>query len=110
MCIRDSCKPDIRMTAGRASILISAVSPPINCVSSSCTISVSYTHLAGQLPKEQDALTKRMQMLRPVLLNNSTTFEVVVDNEFAAKDLDVYKRQSEIFETFIGYLFPVGRI
>ena len=41
---------------------------------------------AGQLPKEQDARTKRMQMLRPVLLNNSTTFEVVVDNEFAAKD------------------------
>ena len=41
---------------------------------------------AGQLPKEQDALTKRMQMLRPVLLNNSTTIEVVVDNEFAAKD------------------------
>lgn len=41
---------------------------------------------AGQLSKEQDALTKRMQMLRPVLLNNSTTFEVVVDNEFAAKD------------------------
>ena len=28
---------------------------------------------AGQLPKEQDALAKRMQMLRPALLNNSTT-------------------------------------
>ena len=41
---------------------------------------------AGQLPKEQDALAKRMQMLRPALLNNSTTFEVVVDNEFAEKD------------------------
>ena len=41
---------------------------------------------AGQLPKEQDALAKRMQMLRPALLNNSTTIEVVVDNEFAAKD------------------------
>jgi len=41
---------------------------------------------AGQLPKEQDALTKRMQVIRPVLLNNSTTFEVVVDNEIAAKD------------------------
>ena len=41
---------------------------------------------AGQLPKEQDALAKRMQMLRPALLNNSTTFEVVVDNEIAAKD------------------------
>ena len=38
------------------------------------------------MPKEQEALAKRMQMLRPALLNNSTTFEVVVDNEFAAKD------------------------
>ena len=41
---------------------------------------------AGQLPKEQVAIAKRMQVIRPVLLNNSTTFEVVVDNEFAAKD------------------------
>ena len=41
---------------------------------------------AGQLPKEEDSLTKRMQMVHPVLLNNSTTFEVVVDNEIAAKD------------------------
>ena len=41
---------------------------------------------AGRLPKERDALAKRMQMLHPTLLNNSTTFEVVVDNEFAAKD------------------------
>lgn len=41
---------------------------------------------AGELPKEQDAVTKRMQMLRPTLLKNSTTFEVVVDNEMAAKD------------------------
>ena len=30
---------------------------------------------AGQLPKEQDALAKRMQMLRPALLNNSTTLK-----------------------------------
>jgi DNA polymerase-3 subunit gamma/tau len=41
---------------------------------------------AGQLPKEQVAIAKRMQVIRPVLLNNSTTFEVVVDNEIAAKD------------------------
>ena len=41
---------------------------------------------AGQLPKEQVAIAKRMQGLRPVLLNNSTTFEIVVDNEIAAKD------------------------
>ena len=40
---------------------------------------------AGQLPKEQVAIAKRMQVLRPVLLNNSTTFEIVVDNEIAAK-------------------------
>ena len=41
---------------------------------------------AGQLPKEQVAIAKRMQVLHPVLLNNSTTFEIVVDNEIAAKD------------------------
>ena len=41
---------------------------------------------AGQLPKEQVAIAKRMQVLRPVLLNNSTTFEIVVHNEIAAKD------------------------
>ncbi|MGR4859078.1 DNA polymerase III subunit gamma/tau [Bacteroides pyogenes] len=41
---------------------------------------------AGSLPMEQVAIAKRMQVLRPVLLRNSTTFEVVVDNEIAAKD------------------------
>ena len=41
---------------------------------------------AAQLPKEQNALAKRMQMLHPALFKNSTTFEVVVDNEMAAKD------------------------
>jgi len=40
----------------------------------------------ARLPKEQVAIAKRMQVLRPVLLNNSTTFEIVVDNEIAAKD------------------------
>lgn len=46
---------------------------------------------AGQLPKEQVAIARRMQMLRPVLLNNSTTFEVVLDNEIAAKDFTALK-------------------
>lgn len=41
---------------------------------------------AAQLPKEQNALAKRMQMLHPALFKNSTSFEVVVDNEMAAKD------------------------
>lgn len=45
---------------------------------------------AGQLPKEQVAIAKRMQVIRPVLLNNSTTFEVVVDNEIAAKDFTYF--------------------
>lgn len=41
---------------------------------------------AGQLPKEQVAIAKRMLGIHPTLINNSTTFEVVVDNEIAAKD------------------------
>ncbi|WP_303028391.1 DNA polymerase III subunit gamma/tau [Bacteroides acidifaciens] len=81
---------------------------------------------AAQLPKEQDALMKRMQMLRPALFKNSTTFEVVVDNEMAAKDftalipeLQEYLRSrlrnsqvvmkvrvSEVAET----IRPVGRV
>lgn len=41
---------------------------------------------AGQLPKEQVSVARRMQVLHPVLLNHSTTFEVLVDNEMAARD------------------------
>lgn len=41
---------------------------------------------AGQLPKEQDADAKRMQVIRPTLLPHSTTFEALVENEMAAKD------------------------
>lgn len=41
---------------------------------------------AGKLPKEQVAIARRMQVLRPVLLNHSTTFEILVDNEMAARD------------------------
>lgn len=40
---------------------------------------------AGRLPIEQKALAMRMQNMRVTLLND-TTFEVVVDNEMAAKD------------------------
>lgn len=40
---------------------------------------------AGQLPKEQVAMAKRMQNMHATLLD-STTFEVTVDNEIAAKD------------------------
>ncbi len=40
---------------------------------------------AGQLPKEQIALARRMQGMHVPLIN-TTTFEVVVDNELAAKD------------------------
>lgn len=40
---------------------------------------------AGQLPSEQVAFSKRMHVYRPSMLN-STTFEVVVENEIVAKD------------------------
>lgn len=40
---------------------------------------------AGRLPIEQKALAMRMQNMRVTLLDD-TTFEVVVDNEMAAKD------------------------
>lgn len=40
---------------------------------------------AGRLPVEQKALAMRMQNMRVTLLDD-TTFEVVVDNEMAAKD------------------------
>lgn len=40
---------------------------------------------AGQMPAEQVAIAKRMQNMRATLING-TTFEIVVDNEIAAKD------------------------
>lgn len=40
---------------------------------------------AGRMPVEQVAIAKRMQNMRATLING-TTFEIVVDNEFAAKD------------------------
>lgn len=40
---------------------------------------------AGKLPAEQVAFAKRMHVYRPSMLN-STTFEVVVENEIVAKD------------------------
>ena len=43
---------------------------------------------AGRLPKEQVSIAKRMQIMRPTLLNNSTTFEVVVENEIIAKEFN----------------------
>lgn len=40
---------------------------------------------AGQMPKEQVAIAKRMQNMHLNLLND-TTFEAVVDNEIVAKE------------------------
>ena len=40
---------------------------------------------AGRMPKEQVAITKRMQNMRITLIND-TTFEAVVDNEIVAKE------------------------
>ena len=40
---------------------------------------------AGRLPQEQTALAKRMQVIRLTMLD-ATTFEVVVENDIAAKE------------------------
>lgn len=41
----------------------------------------------GQLPHEHVALSKQMSTLKPSLLNDGVSFEVIVDNEIAAKNL-----------------------
>lgn len=41
---------------------------------------------AGQLSQDETALTKRMQAIKPVLQKDGQTFEVLVDNDIAARD------------------------
>lgn len=41
---------------------------------------------AGQLSQDETALTKRMQAIKPVLQKDGRTFEVLVDNDIAARD------------------------
>ena len=53
---------------------------------------------AAQLSKEQDALMKRMQLIRPTLLNDGVSFEVVVDNEIVAKEF------TSLISTFQNYM------
>ena len=48
-------------------------------------INYYWQEYAARMPQEQTALSRRMQNIRPVLLNN-TTFEITVDNEIIAKD------------------------
>ncbi len=51
-------------------------------------INYYWQEYAGQMPKEQIAIAKRMQNMRLTLLND-TTFEAVVDNEIVAKEFTV---------------------
>lgn len=60
--------------------------PEENSVFSERDLNYYWQEYAGQLPKEDVSMARRMQVIRPVLLNDSTTFEVMVDNEMAAKD------------------------
>lgn len=48
-------------------------------------INYYWQEYAGRMPKEQVAITKRMQNMHVTLLN-ATTFEAVVDNEIVAKE------------------------
>ena len=49
----------------------------------------------GQLPHEHVALSKQMSTLKPSLLNDGVSFEVIVDNEIAAKNLMAISRVLE---------------
>lgn len=50
-------------------------------------INYYWQEYAGNMPKEQVAIAKRMQNMRVTLLND-TTFEAVVDNEIIAKEFN----------------------
>lgn len=45
-----------------------------------------WMEFANRLPKEEVALAKRMQNSQLALLKDGTTFELLVDNEFSARD------------------------
>ncbi|MDR0989531.1 MAG: DNA polymerase III subunit gamma/tau [Prevotellaceae bacterium] len=59
--------------------------PPENTPFTAEALSRCWMEYAVALPHEQIALSKQMQLLRPAMLDE-TTFEVVVDNELAAKE------------------------
>lgn len=63
-----------------------AVEPQEDFIFNERDLNYYWLEFAGQLPIERVAIAKRMQGLRPVLLGKSTTFEVLVDNEMAARD------------------------
>lgn len=50
------------------------------------TLNLYWQKFAGELPVEQKAIAIKMQNLHPTLLPDGVTFELVVDNELAAKD------------------------
>ncbi len=63
-------------------------------------LSYYWREYAAQLPAEQKSLSARMSTIKPKLLND-TTFEILVDNDMAAKDfvaaspeIQYYLRQS----------------
>lgn len=57
-----------------------------------------WMEFANRLPKEEVALAKRMQNSQLALLKDGTTFELLVDNEFSARD---FTAQASSIEPFL---------
>lgn len=72
--------------ADKASAVQAEVQPEEDFVFNERDLNYYWLEYSSSLPKEQVATAKRMQMIRPVIIDNSFTFEVLVDNEMAAKD------------------------
>ena len=72
--------------ADKASTVQAEVQPEEDFVFNERDLNYYWLEYSSSLPKEQVATAKRMQMIRPVIIDNSSTFEVLVDNEMAAKD------------------------
>lgn len=70
--------------------------PPADKPLTTDSVRSSWIEYAQQLPKEQIALTKRMQTMQ-LNLGNDGTVDVLVDNELAAKEFNALRPEIQAF-------------
>ena len=80
-----------------AQVVQQNVQPEEDFIFNEKDVNYYWQEYAGQLPQEQTALAKRMQVIHLTMLN-ATTFEAVVENDIAAKEF------SELIPTLQDYL------
>ena len=76
----------ITQTSQKASTTSAGPSPEKDEAFNNEDLNYYWLEYANKLPNEQIAIAKRMQGIHPMLINNSTAFEVVVDNEIVSRD------------------------